>query len=163
VNAEFVIGSYDRLYKIEKIVPDGHERPAGPPGLPPPPRLDRGPAGADNLVTAVDLVLSCWTMEAKFGIRLQECPTIRHCQYLCCYDSLTWWLRQEILTLCLQSTFTLSLTAAGLSLDRFFVRLGRSLSGLVVSRNSQVGSRRQLENWPRCDCSTCASRLSRRQ
>ena len=45
--------------------------------------------GADNVVTAVDLVLSCWTMEPKFGIRLQERPAIRHCQYLCHYDSLT--------------------------------------------------------------------------
>jgi hypothetical protein len=34
VNPEFVIGSYHRLYEIEKIVPDGQERPAGPPGLP---------------------------------------------------------------------------------------------------------------------------------
>ena len=27
----------------------------------------------------------------KLGIRLQERPAIRHCQYLCYYDSLTWW------------------------------------------------------------------------
>jgi hypothetical protein len=43
VTAEFVIGSYHQLFQIEALVPDGQKRPAGPPGLPPHPRLDRGP------------------------------------------------------------------------------------------------------------------------
>ena len=46
------------------------------------------PVGADNLVTAVDLVFSCRTRRAKFGIWLRESAGIRHCQYPCHCESL---------------------------------------------------------------------------
>jgi hypothetical protein len=43
VAAEFVIGAHHPLLQIEKSFPDGQKRPAGPPGVPPHPRLDRSP------------------------------------------------------------------------------------------------------------------------
>ena len=35
VTAEFVIGAYHQLFQIEKSLPDGQKRPAGPAHLPP--------------------------------------------------------------------------------------------------------------------------------
>jgi putative transposase len=47
--------------------------------------------GADNVVTAVDLVFPAGLRRVKFGIWLRESLAIRHCQYLCRNDSLIWW------------------------------------------------------------------------
>lgn len=48
------------------------------------------PVDADYYVTAVDLVSSTGSEKVKFGIRLREGLTLRHCQYLCHYDSPIW-------------------------------------------------------------------------
>ena len=46
--------------------------------------------GADNPVTAADLVALCRTRTLELGIWLREGLTLRHCQYPCHYDSLIW-------------------------------------------------------------------------
>jgi hypothetical protein len=44
--------------------------------------------GADNSVTAADLVSLCRTRSLELGIWLRECFMFRHCQYLWHYGSL---------------------------------------------------------------------------
>ena len=48
------------------------------------------PVGADNGVTAADLVFTVVPGFTKFGIWLREHDGLRHCQYSCHYDWPTW-------------------------------------------------------------------------